>query len=101
MRFWNSFVLETFDVSVAAQAGPCIKFSVVTEDKLRNLSQGLSADDRKWFRDKVERKNPGVCYTDPGQNVPIVFFISVTPDTYHGTRVVMTRVPGRTPRPAV
>lgn len=67
---------------------PCTQFSVVTQDKLKNLKQGLSADDQKWFREKVEKKNPAVCYVDPAPGVSLVFLIIVTPDTYHGTRVV-------------
>jgi hypothetical protein len=48
----------------------------------------LSPDDQKWFREKVEKKNPSVCYVDPAPSVSLVFVIVVTPDTYHGTRVV-------------
>lgn len=66
----------------------CIQFSVVMQDTLKNLKQGLSPDDQKWFREKVEKKNPSVCYVDPAPSVSLVFVIIVTPDTYHGTRVV-------------
>ncbi len=31
----------------------CIQFSVVMQDTLKNLKQGLSPDDQKWFREKV------------------------------------------------
>ena len=34
----------------------CIQFSVVTQDTLKNVKQGLSPDDQKWFREKVEKK---------------------------------------------
>ncbi|MGB9148418.1 MAG: PEGA domain-containing protein [Acidobacteriaceae bacterium] len=66
----------------------CIQFSVVTRDTLKNLKQGLSPDDQKWFREKVGKKNSSVCYVDPAPSVSLVFVIIVTPDTYHGTRVV-------------
>ena len=72
-----------------AQRGPaCTSFTVVTQDKLNNVNEGLSADDAKWFREKIEKKYPGACYVDPGTTVPLVFYIKVTPDTYHGTRIV-------------
>jgi hypothetical protein len=48
----------------------------------------LSSEDQRWFREKVEKKNPSVCYVDPAPGVSLVFVIIVTPDTYHGTRVV-------------
>jgi hypothetical protein len=58
------------------------------QDTLKNFKQGLPPDDQKWFREKVEKKNPSVCYVDPAPSVSLVFVIIVTPDTYHGTRVV-------------
>lgn len=67
---------------------PCAQFSVITQDTLKNVKQGLSPDNQKWFREKVEKKNPSVCYVDPAPSVSLVFVIIVTPDTYHGTRVV-------------
>ena len=66
----------------------CIQFSVVMQDTLKNFKQGLSPDDQKWFREKVEKKSPSVCYVDPAPGVTLVFVITVTPDTYHGTRIV-------------
>lgn len=76
-------------IPLSAEASQsCIQFSVVMQDTLKNLKQGLSPDDRKWFREKVEKKNPSVCYVDPAPSVSLVFVIVVTPDTYHGTRVV-------------
>jgi PEGA domain-containing protein len=72
-----------------AQTNPsCAYFTVVARDKLNNIKEGLSADDLKWFQKKFAKKYPEVCYADPHRAVPIVFYISVTPDTYHGTRVV-------------
>jgi hypothetical protein len=66
----------------------CIHFTVVTRDKLNNLKQGLSTDDVKWFQKAFAKKFPGVCYVDPAPTVPVVFYITVTPDVYHGTRIV-------------
>jgi hypothetical protein len=76
-------------ISSSAQTSrPCTQFSVVTQDRLKNFNQGLSLLDQKWFREKVEKKNPSVCYVNPSPQIPLVFFIAVTPDPYHGTRVV-------------
>ena len=72
----------------AQTSPPCISFTVVVEDTLHNVKQGFSADDLKWFRDKIAKKYPAVCYVDPSPDVPVVFYIRVTPDTYHGTRVI-------------
>jgi hypothetical protein len=63
-------------------------FSVVTEDALHNTKQGLSPDDVKWFLESIEQKYPKACYVDPAPSVAVVFYVTVTPDTYHGTRVV-------------
>lgn len=63
-------------------------FSVVSEDTLKNIQQGLPKKDVEWFEKKIEKKYPDVCYAPPSPDVPLVFFISVTPDVYHGTRVV-------------
>lgn len=76
-------------VCAFAQSGsPCTQFSVITQDRLKNVRQGLSPEDKKWFQEKIEKKNPSVCYVDPAPGVSLVFVIIVTPDTYHGTRVV-------------
>src|SRR5712691_2956434 len=69
---------------------PCTYFTVVTQDKLNNVKQGLSPDDAKWFQNTFTKKYPGICYADPAPTVPIVFSITVTPDVYHGTRVVQS-----------
>jgi hypothetical protein len=66
----------------------CTYFTVVTQDKLNNVKQGLSADDVKWFQKSFAKKYPSVCYAEPAATVPVVFYITVTPDVYHGTRVV-------------
>jgi len=78
-----------FVTGASAQPKPsCTPFTVVTKDKLNNITQGLSPDDVKWFRQKVAKKYPGACYVEPTPTVAVVFFITVTPDVYHGTRVV-------------
>ena len=63
-------------------------FTVVTQDTLNNIKQGLSTNNVKWFQKKLAKKYPGVCYANPAPSVPIVFYITITPDTYHGTRIV-------------
>jgi TPR repeat protein len=76
-------------VGASAQTSPsCASFTVVFEDTLHNVKQGLSADDLKWFRDKMAKKYPAACYADPASDVPVVFYIRVTPDIYHGTQVI-------------
>jgi hypothetical protein len=66
----------------------CTYFTVVTRDKLNNVKQGISVDDLKWFQKTFSKKYPSVCYAEPGPTVPIIFYITVTPDVYHGTQVV-------------
>lgn len=78
-----------FVTTASAQTKPpCTYFTVVTKDRLDNVKQGLSADDVKWFQKNLAKKYPGVCYAEPAPTVPVVFYITVTPDVYHGTRVV-------------
>lgn len=64
------------------------KFTVVKEDYLKNITQGLSEKEAKWFKKKIEKKYPDVCYVAPGPQISLVFFITVSPAVYHGTRVV-------------
>jgi TPR repeat protein len=66
----------------------CTNFTVAVKDTLNNVKAGLSADNAKWFREKIAKKYPGACYVDPAPGVPVVFYITMTPDTYHGTRIV-------------
>ena len=77
--------------SASAQSKPsCNNFTVVTVDRLKNVKQGLSDNDARWFQKKIAKKYPDLCYAAPAETVPIVFFITVTPDVYHGTRVVQS-----------
>lgn len=76
-------------VSAAAQTSPpCIQFSVMTEDTLQNVKAGLSPENQKWFQEKIHKKYPTLCYVEPSASVPLMFVVIITPDTYHGTRIV-------------
>jgi hypothetical protein len=70
------------------QSSSCIvTFTVVTQDTLKNVKEGLLARDAEWAR-KLTNKFPGVCYVEPAQRPSAFLYISVVPDTYHGTRTV-------------
>jgi hypothetical protein len=68
---------------------PCAtNYSVVQEDTLGNVQQGLTKEKVvKWADKDLEKKYPDVCYVAPDPSVKTVFIITVTPATYHGTRV--------------
>lgn len=55
----------------------CIQFSVLTQDTLKNLKPGLSPKDQKWFRKKVEKKNPSLCYVEPSSSAPLMFVVVI------------------------
>lgn len=81
--------ISGYSASAAAKTPhSCIRFSVLTQDALKNVKMGLSPKDQKWFRKKVEKKYPSVCYAPPSPGLPLVFVVIVTPATYHGTRIV-------------
>ncbi len=65
-------------------------YSVTQQDSLGNVQQGLSNPKSvKWADKDLEKKYPDVCYATPDDpSVKTVFVITVTPATYHGTRVV-------------
>ena len=69
---------------------PCATtYSVIQEDKLGNVQQGISkSKDLKWADKDLEKKYPDVCYAAPDPSVKTVFVITVAPATYNGTRVV-------------
>lgn len=69
---------------------PCATtYSVIEEDKLGNVEQGISnPKNLKWANKDLEKKYPDVCYAAPDPSVKTVFVITVTPATYHGTQVV-------------
>ncbi|HXH51420.1 MAG TPA: hypothetical protein VNM47_18940 [Terriglobia bacterium] len=72
------------------------KFTVVIEDDLHNIKQGLADKDVKWFKKEIEKKYPDVCYVAPAPEVPLVFYISTSPAVYHGTRRVTTQSQSKT-----
>ncbi|MGA7967028.1 MAG: hypothetical protein WA800_16790 [Terriglobales bacterium] len=71
---------------------PCTTtYSVIQEDRLGNVQQGISkSKDLKWANKDLEKKYPDVCYAAPDPSVKTVFLITVAPATYNGTRVVTT-----------
>jgi len=84
----SAFVLLCV-AGVSAQTKPsCIYFTVVSWDKLDEVTLGLSAADVKWFQKTIAKKFPTICYAEPALAVPIVFFITVAPQVSHGTQVV-------------
>jgi hypothetical protein len=92
-KILTAFLLSSLALpAVAAKPKPVAtcqtKFTVVIEDDLHNIKQGLSDKDAKWFENKMEKKYPGVCYVEPASQPPLVFYISVSPAVYHGTRRV-------------
>lgn len=64
------------------------RFTVVTRDTLSNVEQGLSAKDMEWFQKKLAKKYSDVCYAKLSSAPAIFFYITETPDTFYGTRVV-------------
>ena len=90
-------ILVLFVIPVCAAAKkndngrpPCATiYSVVAEDTLGNVQQGISNPKTiKWADKDLEKKYPDVCYAVPDPSVKTVFVITITPATYHGTKVV-------------
>ena len=71
---------------------PCATtYSVIQEDTLGNVRQGISkAKDLKWADKDLEKKYPDVCYAAPDPSVKTVFVITVAPATNKGPRDVTT-----------
>jgi hypothetical protein len=63
-------------------------FSIIEKDNLGNVNQGAYAKLRKWLDGDLSKKYPDVCYAVPNPSIHTVLVIIVTPDTYHGTRIV-------------
>ena len=69
-----------------------VLYSMIEEDTLHNVNQGLLAagfkkkDALKWL-EKMYKKYPDVCYVVPA-DASVVFVIIETPAVYHGTRIV-------------
>jgi hypothetical protein len=78
---------------------PCATvYTVVQRDTLGNVRQGISnPKNLKWADKELEKKYPDVCYAAPDQRPKTVFIITVTPATYHGTRVVTDTTTNQTP----
>ena len=55
---------------------------------MNNVKQGLSPDDVKWFQKSFAKKYPNVCYAEPGPTAAVIFYVTITPAVYHGTRIV-------------
>lgn len=82
---YSAFAQKT----TTAQASGCVvTFTVITEDALKNVKQGLHPKDAEWANSTLAKKYPGICYVEPAQKAYVVLYISITPDTYHGTRRV-------------
>jgi hypothetical protein len=70
-----------------------VLYSVLEEDTLHNVNQGLlevafhnkEKDGLKWLVE-MYKKYPDVCYVAPG-DASVEFVIIATPAVYHGTRV--------------
>lgn len=63
-------------------------YTVVERDRLGNITQGAHKKDLKWLKGDLLKKYPGVCYAPPDPSVSVVFFFTIEPATYSGTRVV-------------
>ena len=72
---------------------PCaIVYTVIQRDTLGNVTKGISnPKNLKWADKDLQKKYPDVCYAMPDKSVTTVFVITVTPATYHGTRVETDR----------
>jgi hypothetical protein len=86
-----SFV-QAQHVSTSIPASCKVLYSMVEEDDLHNVNQGLLAtgikqkEGLKWL-EKMYKKYPDVCYVAPNTKESVVFFIVATPAVYHGTQV--------------
>jgi hypothetical protein len=82
---YSAFAQKT---TTAQPPGCVVTFTVVTQDTLKNVRQGLLPKDAEWANSKLAKQYLGICYVEPAQKPDVVLYISVTPDTYHGTRTV-------------
>ena len=60
---------------------PCLQFTVVVKNYLNNVQQGLPPKDVKWLKERY----PGLCYQEPSSDVPFLFYIIETTDSYYNT----------------
>jgi hypothetical protein len=82
-----SYSAFTQNTTTAHASGCVVTFTAITEDALKNVKVGLLPKDAEWAS-KLTKKYPGVCYVEPAQHPSAILYISVAPDTYHGTRTV-------------
>jgi hypothetical protein len=66
-------------------------FTVVWKDQLGNIKQGLSDSTVKAIRKKLSKEYPDVCYVEPDPSVALVFYVSISSSTYHGSRTVTSQ----------
>jgi hypothetical protein len=83
-KVW-AFLIVLCVPALAETNPPCIRFSVLTQDVLGNVKQGLSPENQKWLTG-IEKKSPSVCYVEPSSTVSLVFVIIIT--THQRTRIV-------------
>jgi hypothetical protein len=81
-------ILLAFPVGVTAKnkdngRPPCATtYSVMQEDSLGNVQQGISKPkDLKWADKDLEKKYPDVCYVAPDPSVKTVLVLTVLPAT--------------------
>lgn len=80
-------VLAIMLLAVTCSAQCRTTFSVIREDTLGNIDQGLASKDADWAH-RLEKKYPDVCYAGASADATVTFFISVKPAVYQGTRTV-------------
>src|SRR6185437_5163554 len=65
-----------------------IPFSIIEQDSLGNIQQGVNPKTLKWLTKDLQKKYPDVCYRPPDPSVKTVLVIVIVPGTYNGTRVI-------------
>lgn len=87
MKETLGFALLFFSCLGLSQPLCTVNYAVVTQDTLKNVKYGLPPKDVGWANG-LQKKYPGVCYTDDYAHAHAILFIGLTPDIYHGTRTV-------------
>lgn len=65
----------------------CTSFAVVQKDTLGNVTHGMTDDGVKWVNKLLAKKYEDLCYSPSERGADLLFYLTVTPDTYHGTRI--------------
>lgn len=91
LRLAISIIVPSISPQWLFGAEQCIKFALVTKDSLGNTQQGLLKADLKWYEEKLSKGNLGICYIRPGETPSLIFYVTVTPAVYNGTRVVTSQ----------